>query len=134
MLDAGRATWTSSSPLELLPDALGEVLRGQARLLALTAQLLDRDVAGGVDLGARDDPARPVLVPHPDVLHAHVEERIARLGQRLHLELVAQVRRVLREDAVAEQHEDRRVLPLEGELELGLELVELVEMRHGGSV
>ena len=50
---------------ELLADALGERLGGQARLLALAAQLLDRDVAGGVDLRARDDPAWGGSCPRP---------------------------------------------------------------------
>ena len=117
-----------------LAEALGERLCRETRLVALAAELLDRDVAGGVDLGARDDPRRAVLVPHPDVLHLGVEERVARLGHDLEVELVAEVRRVLREDAVAEQREDRRVLPLQLELELRLELVELVEMAHGWSL
>src|ERR1700751_4665454 len=54
---------------ERLADSLGQRFRGQAGLVALAAQLLDRHVARGVDLGARDDPGRAVLVPDPDVLH-----------------------------------------------------------------
>src|SRR4029450_4235568 len=88
----------------------------------------------GVDLGARDDPRRPVLVPHPDVLHLHVEEGIARLRPRLEVELVAKVRRVRGQDAVAEEREDGRVLALQRELELRLELVEIVEMAHAVSL
>ena len=113
-----------------LAEALGERLRRETRLVALAAELLDRDVARGVDLGARDDPRRAVLVPHPDVLHLRVEERVARLRHDLEVELVAEVRRILREHAVPEQREDRRVLALQLELELRLELVELVEMAH----
>jgi hypothetical protein len=63
-----------------------------------------------------------------------MEERIAHLRQRLEVELVAEVRRILREDAVPEEQEDGGVLALQGELELGLVLVEIVEMRHGESV
>ena len=37
---------------------------------------------------------------------------------------------VLRQHAVAEERVDRAVLPLEAELELGLEVVELVEVAH----
>ena len=59
-----------------------------------------------------------------------VEERVARLRDVLEVELVAEVRRVLRQHAVAEEAEDGRVLLLQPELELGLELVELVEVRH----
>ena len=115
---------------ERLADPLGERLGGERRLVALAAQLLDRDVARGVDLGARDHPRRAVLVPDPDVLHLQVEERVARLRHVLEVELVAEVRRVLREHAVAEEAEDGRVLLLERELELGLVLVELVEVGH----
>ena len=61
-----------------------------------------------------------------------MEERIARLRRVAEVELVAEIGRVLGQDAVAEQPEDRRVLPLQAELELGLELVELVDMRHAG--
>ena len=78
----------------------------------------------------RDDPARPVLVPDPDVLHLDLEQRVGGLDPRLQLDLVAEVGRVRREHAVAEQREDRRVLLLQLELEIGLELVELVEVRH----
>src|SRR5207344_705313 len=77
-----------------------------------------------------DDPGRPVLVPDPDVLHPQVEERVVRLGELREVELVAEVGRVLGEDAIPEQAEDGRVLPLQPELELRLEFVELVEMAH----
>ena len=60
---------------ERLADALGERLGGQLRLVALAAQLLDRDVARREDLGPRDDPRRPVLVPDPDVLELELEKR-----------------------------------------------------------
>src|SRR5262249_61804472 len=59
-----------------------------------------------------------------------LEGRVARSGHHLEIELVAEVRRVLREDAVAEQTEDGRVLLLQPELELGLELVELIQVAH----
>src|SRR2546423_4182275 len=113
-----------------LADALGERLGGQRRLVAVAAQLLDGHVARGVDLGARNDPGRAVLVPDPDVLHLQLEERVALLRHVLQVELVAEVRRVLRQHAVAEEAEDRRVFALQGELELGLELVQLVEVGH----
>ena len=115
---------------ERLADPLGQRFRGQAGLVALAAQLLDGHVARGVDLGARDDAGRAVLVPDPDVLHLQLEERVARLRHVLQVELVAEVRRVLGQHAVAEEREDRGVLLLQRELELCLELVELVEMRH----
>ena len=63
-----------------------------------------------------------------------MEEGVARLGDVGEVELVAEVRRVLRQHAVAEEPENGRVLLLKGELELGLELVKLVEVRHGDSV
>ena len=84
----------------------------------------------GVDLGARDHPRRAVLVPDPDVLHPQMEERVARLRHVLEVELVAEVRRVLREHAVAEEAEDGRVLLLQPELGVGLEFVEFVEVGH----
>ena len=59
-----------------------------------------------------------------------MEERVARLRERLDVELVAEVGRVLREDAVAEEREDGGVLALERELELRLEVVEVVEVGH----
>src|SRR5439155_17333793 len=99
-------------------------------LVALAAELLDGHVTRGVDLGPRDHPGGPVLVPYPHVLHAKVEERIAGLRDVLEVELVAEIGRVLGEHAVAEQPEDRRVLLLECELELRLELVELVDVGH----
>src|SRR5205823_9059873 len=105
-------------------------LSGELRLVALAPQLLHRHVARGVDLGPRDDARGAVLVPDPDVLHLEVEERVARLGHVLQVELVAEVGRVLGQDAVAEEAEDGRVLALERELELRLVLVELVEVRH----
>src|SRR5690349_23729087 len=42
---------------------------------SLTAQLLDRNVPRGEDLGPRNDPPRPVLVPDPDVLQLELEKR-----------------------------------------------------------
>jgi hypothetical protein len=63
-----------------------------------------------------------------------VEERVAGLRDDLEVELVAEVGGVLREDAVAEQAEHGRVFALQLELKLRLELVELVEVAHGGSV
>ena len=48
----------------------------------------------------------------------------------LEVELVAEVRRLLRQDAVAEEAEDRRVLALELQLELGVELLEIVDVGH----
>ena len=83
---------------------------------------------GRVDLRPRDDPRGAVLVPDPHVFHLDVEERIARLRHHLQVELVAEVGRVLREDAIAEQPEDGRVLPLQPKLELRLELVQFVEV------
>src|SRR5205807_1311857 len=59
-----------------------------------------------------------------------VEERVGRLRDLGQLELVAEICRVLRQHAVAEQPEDSRVLLLEAKLELRLELVELVEVAH----
>src|SRR5215212_4169526 len=115
---------------ERLADPLGQCFGAEAGLVALAAQLLDRHVARRVDLGTGDDAGRAVLVPDPDVFHLQVEERVARLRYVLQVELVAEVRRVLRQHAVAEEREDRRVLLLERELELCLELVELVEVRH----
>src|SRR5436309_2806508 len=75
-------------------------------------------------------PGRLVLVPAPAVLHIDVEERVARLRHVLELEPVAEVRRVLREQAVAEERKDGAVLALEGKLELRLELVQFVDVRH----
>jgi hypothetical protein len=60
-----------------------------------------------------------------------VEERIARLWDVAQVERVAEVGRVLGEDAVPEEAEDGRVLLLQLKLELRLELVELVEVRNG---
>ena len=59
-----------------------------------------------------------------------LEERIRRLRHVLQVELVAEVRGVLRQDAVAEERVDRAVLLLQPKLELGLELVEFVEVTH----
>src|SRR5262249_10639067 len=115
-----------------LADALRERLRRERRPVAFAAQLLDRDVARGVDLRARDHARRAVLVPDPYVLHLQVEERVVRLRDVLHVQLVAEIRGVLGEDAVAEEGEDRSVLLLEPELGLRFEFVELVEVAHGG--
>src|SRR2546421_1804852 len=115
---------------EGLADLLRQRFGGEARLLTLGAQLLDRDVARGPGFGPRDDACRPVLVPDPDVLHLQMEERVRGLRDLGQLELVAEIRRVLRQDAVAKQAEDGGVLLLEAQLELGLELVELVEVAH----
>src|SRR5262245_29230349 len=115
---------------ERLAELLGERLRRETGHLALAAELFDGHVARGVDLGARNDARGPVLVPDPHVLHDQVEERVALLQQLLQLQLVAQIRGVLRDDAVAKQPEDGCVLLLEAQLELGLELIELVEVGH----
>src|SRR5581483_7835212 len=115
-----------------LADALGERLRRQRGLVVLAAQLLDGDVARGEDLGARDDPRRPVLVPDPDVIELQVEERIRLLRDIRALELVAEIRRVLRQDAVAKQAEHGLVVPLQPELAIGLGRVQTVEVRHPG--
>src|SRR4051794_1506076 len=48
----------------------------------------------------------------------------------MEIELVAEVRRVLRQHAVAEEAEDGRVLLPQLELELRLVLVELIEVAH----
>src|SRR5436190_17397325 len=92
-------------------DALRERLRGQRRLVAFAAQLLDRHVAGDdEDLRARDHARRAVLVPHPDVLELQVEERVCSLRHDRPLQLVAEVRRVGGEHAVAEEAEHGLVL------------------------
>src|SRR6185369_5002849 len=88
---------------ERLAELLGQGLGREGRLLALAAQLLDRDVARGVDLGARDHAHGAILVPHPHVLHRQVEERVARLRQHAQLVPVAEVGRVLGDDAEAEE-------------------------------
>src|SRR5439155_10079514 len=122
---------------ERLADALGERLGRQLRLVALAAQLLDGDVARGEDLGPRDDPRRPVLVPDPDVLELQLEEREpSRRARRslLYVELVAEIRRVLGQHTEAEEREDGLVLLLQRKLELCLVLVEIVEVGHAGSV
>src|SRR5262249_31937051 len=62
--------------------------------------------------------------------HLHLEEGVRRLGDVLEVELVAQVRPVLREHAVAEERVDGAVLPLESQLELGLVVVQLVDVAH----
>jgi len=59
-----------------------------------------------------------------------MEERVVRLGHVLEVELVAQVGRVLREDAVPEEAEDGAVFLLQPQLRLGLEFVEIVEVAH----
>src|SRR5581483_10890913 len=86
-----------------LADALRQRLGREDRLVALAAELLDRHVARGVDLGARDHPRRAILVPDPDVLHLQLEERVARLRDVLEVQLVAEVGRILGEDAVPEE-------------------------------
>src|SRR5205823_10414492 len=75
-------------------------------------------------------PLFPYTTLFRSVLHLQLEKRVALLRQVLEVEPVAEVSRVLRQNAVAKEAEDRRVLPLQSELELGLELVQLVEMRH----
>src|SRR5439155_7417220 len=77
----------------------------------------------------------PVLVPDPDVLELELEERKPARGARrrlLNVEPVTEVRRVLRQHAEAEKREDGLVLLLQRELELGLVLVEIVQVRHRG--
>src|SRR5262249_18583253 len=60
----------------------------------------------------------------------HVEERIRRLRDVLQVELVAEVRRVLCQHTEPEERVDGAVFLLEAELELGLVVVELVEVAH----
>src|SRR3990172_2915652 len=103
---------------ERLPELLRQGLRREGRRVSLPAELLDRHVARRVDVGARDDARRAILVPDPHVFHRQVEERIARVVVRLQIGVVAEVRRVLRDNAVAKEAEDGRVLLLEPELEL----------------
>src|SRR5262245_30911869 len=128
-----RSGWTSLEVVlagERFADSLCERLGGQLRAAALSAELLDRDVAGRVDLGPRDQPRRAVLVPDPDVLHLQVVEGIAGLRRVIEVELVAEIGRVLGQHAEPEQFEDVGVFALQPELELRLELVELVDVRH----
>ncbi len=107
-----------------------EVGRERRLGAVLGLELLDRDVLRRVDVGLRDDPRRTVLVPHPDVLHREMDQRVRRLVIDLQVELVAEVRRLLREHAVPEEPEDGRVLALETQLELGVELLEIVDVGH----
>src|SRR5262245_13938945 len=128
-----RSGWTSLEVVlagERFADSLCERLGGQLRAAALSAELLDRDVAGRVDLGPRDQPRRAVLVPDPDVLHLQVVEGIAGLRRVIEVQLVAEIGRVLGQHAEPEQLEDVGVFALQPELELRLELVELVDVRH----
>src|SRR5262245_48334487 len=128
-----RSGWTSLEVVlagERFADSLCERLGGQLRAAALSAELLDRDVAGRVDLGPRDQPRRAVLVPDPDVLHLQVVEGIAGLRRVIEVELVAEIGRVLGQHAEPEQLEYVGVFALQPELELRLELVELVDVRH----
>src|SRR5206468_2130563 len=117
-------------PGDELLDSLRALRVRLGRIVADGPELLHRHVARGPDLGARDDPGGPVLVPDPDVLHLQMEERIVRLRDLSEIELVAEVRGVLSENAVPEEAEDGGVFLLQLELELGLELVELVEITH----
>src|SRR5436190_8894609 len=117
---------------ERFADPLGERLRRQMRSVALAAQLLDGDVRRGEDLRPRQHPRRAVLVPDPHVLHGHAEERVVLARHELEVVLVAEIGRVLRQDAVTEEAEDGGVLLLDPELELRLVLVQLVEVRHRG--
>jgi hypothetical protein len=57
--------------------------------------------------------------------------RVGRLRDLGQVELVAEVGRVLGQDAVAEEPEDRRVLLLKANLELSLEFIQFVEVAHG---
>src|SRR5947209_10539046 len=71
-------------------------------------------------------PPRTTFFPYTtlfrsDVLHLQVEERVARLRDVVQVELVAEVRRVLGQHAVAEEAEDGGVLLLQLQLEPGLE-------------
>src|SRR5205814_7660345 len=59
-----------------------------------------------------------------------MEEGVVRLGDLGQVELVAKVGGVLGEDAVAEEPEDCRVLPLQPQLELCFEFVEFIEVTH----
>src|SRR6185437_7507558 len=102
--------------------------------LALRPELLDRDVLRRVHLGPGDDPAGPVLVPDPDVLHGQVHEWIGGRVRRLHVQPVAQIRGLGRQHAVAEEAEHRRVLALEPQLELGVELLQVFDVGHAGSL
>ena len=115
-------------------EARGERLGGEPRLVVLAPELLHRDVARGVDLGARDDPRRAGSCPTPRRPPSARGRTGSWPAAHLEVELVAEVGRVLGQHAVAEEREDGGVLALELELELGLELVELVEMAHGASL
>ena len=67
------------------------------------------------------------------VVEPQVEVRVGGLLRDGALEPVAEVRRIGREDAVAEEAEDRLVLLLEPKLELGLVFVEIVEVTTSGT-
>src|SRR5207248_7749980 len=90
-----------------LAETLRKRFRGEHGLVAFAAQLFDRHVAGDdEDLRARDHARRAVLVPDPDVLEVEVEERVGGVRGDGALEAVAEIRRVGRQHAVAEEPED----------------------------
>ena len=101
----------------------GGVLSGGRSSSIVTSCVVWMSVRGMMRVG-------PVLVPDPDVLHRDVDHRVRRLVLDLEIELVAEVGRLLREHAVAEQPVDVRVLLLEPELQLGVVFLELVDIGH----
>src|SRR5262245_33948839 len=128
------APWYTAAVVWVLPTSMASSVTRRSSLFrdlrGVALEDLHGHVLGRVDLDPRDDPGGAVLVPDPHVLHRDVEERVGRLRHEVPLELVAQVRRLLREHAVAEEREDVGVLALQPQLELGVVLLELVGVGH----
>ena len=93
-------------------------------------ELLDVDVLERHHPDVLHEPRRPVHVPHPGVGHPHLEVHLAVGVARLHVHRVGQVEAALGLHHVGELGDDVPVLPVEGELHLGLVLLEIL-CAHG---
>src|SRR5690349_11586210 len=96
------------------------------RVDLLGAELLDVDVLEGQDLHVLGEARSAVHVPDPRVAHRHLEEHVAALGARLHVDLVAEVEAAVGLYDVLEDPDHVAVLAIERELHLGLVLLEIL--------
>src|SRR6185436_13000089 len=96
------------------------------RVDLLLAELLDVDVLEREHLDVLGETGGPAHVPYPGVGHRDLEEDVSGLGPRFHVDLVAEVETAVGLHDVLEYADDVAVLPIEGQLHLGLVLLEIL--------
>src|SRR5690606_20510131 len=82
------------------------------------------------DMRPRNDARGPIAIPHPHVTHFQLEQQIRGVRNAVNFQLIAQIGRLVGDDAIAENRKDVCVLLLEPQLKLCVVLVQVLSACH----